>query len=296
MKNIVCVLFFLFLAASGFCQLQKDSVITAKADSSKKSYLIPAIKYFSDNIYLGRKSADMQSLLMPALAYYHKSGLFVSSYLTYILNPGYKRVDLVSAELGYEYNSDKFYGSAAFTKYWFNDSSSSINSSITGEIELSAIYDFNIFSLGGSLGFTMANKMDVVANPQVSKIFYLCNDHLEIGPEINLFAGTQYFNEAYYNPTKNGHSTKGRKRNNNGSTSTITVTESNQFKILDYELSLPLTYSKNMFSFNAKPSFIIPVHPATLMQDNVMVKETLENVWLIELGVSMKIGKKIHHV
>jgi hypothetical protein len=61
---------------------------------------------------------------------------------------------------------------------------------------------------------------------------------------------------------------------------------------MDYEVSLPLEYTIKHFTFTAKSVYIIPVNPATLVEDNVTVKEHLNNSFLVEAGISFRLS---HH-
>jgi len=61
---------------------------------------------------------------------------------------------------------------------------------------------------------------------------------------------------------------------------------------MDYEISVPLELTAKQFIFNLKPVYIMPVNAVTLVEDNVTVKETLKNSFLLEMGISYKLGHR----
>lgn len=311
MKSSLLLLSIFFVTGTSFSQAANDSSATSETNSARHSFLKASVDYYSNNVYLGRKDVEQQSLIMPSLGYYHKSGLYVNASAGYIPQPGYQRFDMASFEAGYEYSGDKFYGSVAYAGYKFNDSSNAINSAVNSTLELYADYDLDFVTIGTGLDLSFVNKTDVILNPGISHTFYLANDHLNIAPAINMFAATQNFYQSYLVKSKTrgrvsklklttGHGS-GRGRGTgtgstsggttSGTTTNVQVALSNQFKIMDYEISVPFEYSLGNFDFNLKPEYIIPVNPGTVDVNNATVTETLSNSFVIVAGISYKFGR-----
>lgn len=282
------------LSNRGFCQTGSLATQGDSIKSVKRSFGKVASSFLSNNIYLGRKNDAVQSYITTGVGYYHKSGLYISAAASYIPNKGFQRFDMKELSVGYEYNGEKFNGAANVVKYFYGDSSSTINSAINTMIGLAANYDFKIFTLGTTVDFNFVSKTDAVLNVSLSYPFYLSNDKLGITPALNLYAGSQNFYQAYYQPSKSGGGSpasrgKGRSRSGSGNNSgTVQILDYNKFKIMDYELSLPIEYTVKHVTFNLKPVYIIPVNPSTFVENNVIVKEDITNSFIIEVGVSYK--------
>ena len=96
---------------------------SSQAQLSETSYFKAGIMYTHDNVYMGRKDSFRTSYLTPEMAYYHKSGLFMKSSLSYVASPGASHIDLVSFEGGYDFTVKKFQGGISATKLFFRKKS-----------------------------------------------------------------------------------------------------------------------------------------------------------------------------
>jgi len=72
------------------------------------SFATVGLRYRSDYYYMGRSDSVKVPYLIPSIAYYHKSGFFISSTLSYLTLEGSARVDLFTLSGGYEYFGRKW--------------------------------------------------------------------------------------------------------------------------------------------------------------------------------------------
>jgi hypothetical protein len=65
--------------------------------------------------------------------------------------------------------------------------------------------------------------------------------------------------------------------------------EASKYKILDYEISIHVSYSFHNFKFNLVPTYAIPVNPATILSSTgTTEKETISNHFVLQLEVTYK--------
>jgi hypothetical protein len=106
-------------------------------------------------------------------------------------------------------------------------------------------------------------------------------------------AGTQhYYNEYYaYRSAQTGGSGSGKGKGGTTlppTTQTLQVLESDQFKILDYEAGLNVTYKIDNVRLFVSSTWAIPVNPATLVNDQGEYEEELNNGFYWSTGIRIK--------
>jgi len=267
----------------------------------KKSGLTIGLKYLSNNVYLGRIDSANIMYLVPSIGYTHKSGLHITASLSYQLDAGINKIDAIALEGGYDYKiGEKFSGGLSVEKYFFDMNSISLNSVNDFGVGSSFAYDFDIVSLDASAGLAFNEKTDVITEVGLSKSFEI--EKFAIEPVIKLFAGTQNFYNSYLKAGKS-HLT-GNKGKGKGSTTamgksglstialaasngtTYTVMEASAFKILDYEFSVPVSYTYNNFKFDIVPTFAVPVNAAILLSSTgTLEKEAISNKFILQVGM-----------
>jgi hypothetical protein len=273
--------------------------VNAQDGSSEKykSYFKAGVKYLSDNVYLGRKDSATISYITPTIGYFTKSGFYVTAGASYQPNNGANRIDLVTAEVGYDFSvKDKFYGGIYAGKYFYSANSYAVNAEVNTGIGAYGSYNLGSVSLNGGAGLSLSSQTDLITEAGISNSFTDKNDKIEFVPTVKFNAGSQnYFNQ-YFTTGRAANVNKGkgrgRGRGNNGGGTTTTTTESvlqaSQFKILDYELSVPFTYKTKRVEFKFTPTYAIPVNAATIETANGIVKEGLSNHFYAELELYYK--------
>ena len=138
----------------------------------KESYFKADLNYLNDLVYLGRKDSIAVPYLTATLGYYHKSGFYVSGALSYLPSSTQSKIDLITVDAGYDYTiNDVFSGSVYGEKYFYNKSSNSIKSDISGVIDGSLTADLSAIQLGVDAGISFASKTDFTTTLSASHLF-----------------------------------------------------------------------------------------------------------------------------
>jgi len=303
----------------GFSLLFALQVQAEKTDTVvvKKSGIVVGLKYLSNNVYLGRIDSANIMYLVPTIGYYHKSGLHVAASLNYQLDAGLNKIDAVVLEGGYDFKiGDNFSGGLSAEKYFYNINSIALNSVIDLGVTSNFSYDFSLVTLniGGGLAFN--DKTDIISEAGLNKTFELGKFAIE--PTFKFNAGTQNYYNTYLEKGKShlsGNNGRGKSLGNiksavkgksvdnvttyavNTSTSaataaeavSYTVVEASMYKILDYEMSVPFSYTYLKYKFELDPSYSIPVNPATILSSTGTVqKENISNHFVLQMEVTYK--------
>ena len=290
MKNIfffAFILMILFIVPlKSIAQETSNTDSTVSNQSEEKSYGLVKTNYKSNIVFLGRKSSSRAPYLSAFAGYYNKSGLFINGGVSYLVASAEKRIDLFTVTAGYDFYLKSFTAGISGTKYFFNNKSYSIKSELSGDVSAYIDYDFDIADvyIDGSTYFS--NTTDFIVGAAVSHIFYAVNDNFTITPTVYLNAGTQNYYSNYNNNLRFGRHMLG----NDGSVSTGTgMMGGVSFTVLDYELSIPVSYRLKKFSFSFSPVYAIPVNAATITNGQNTYKEDLSNSFSWSVGVSYKI-------
>ena len=262
-----------------------DSTVK-ESPMEKKSYGLVSTNYNSDIVFLGRKSSSRAPYLSAFAGYYNKSGLFTNGGASYLAASGEKRIDLFTVTTGYDFYLKNFSAGISGTKYFFNNKSYTVKSELAGNVSAYMDYDFDIADvyIDGSTYFS--NTTDFIVGVSVSHTFYAVNDNLTITPTAYLNAGTQNYYSDYNNNLRFGRHMLGDGRSLSMGTGMM---GGGSFKVLDYELSVPVSYGFKKFSFSFSPVYAIPVNAATITNDQNTYKEDISNSFFWSLGVSYKI-------
>jgi hypothetical protein len=270
-----------------------DSLFRDFSPPALKSYFVAGVSFLSNNVYLGRKDSVATPYITPSLSYYHKSGLFVSASASYLLDPGEDRIDLVTIEGGYSLITKNFDGQITVAKFFFNKQSFNVRSEIEGSAEMFLGYNLGFIKPTLALTTSFGDKTDYAAAVGLEHTFYSTDRDLTITPTIVANASTQNYYNDYYKLRRYALSRLNRIL---GYSISAFVENASQFKMLDYEASLPINYSINKLTFNFTPSFAIPVNPAvvsaTLTTNSGIVRtktarEKLKNSFFYTAGISL---------
>jgi hypothetical protein len=108
----------------------------------RHSHLEVGMSYQSNNVYLGRTDSPALHYYIPAVSYYHKSGLFFTTSLNYLKNSTVSRIDLFTLEAGYMFTAHKYDGIFTVSKYYYNSQSTNLAAAISEAVAYSNGYDF----------------------------------------------------------------------------------------------------------------------------------------------------------
>jgi hypothetical protein len=290
MKNLLTLFIILF-----FCTPFNIMAQTNKNLYNEKSYILTDFNNQNDAVFMGRRDSISAPYVVPSIGYYDKSGFFVDASLSYLTKSNENRVDLFLITVGHSFKANKFNGTLSGTKYFFNDKSYSIQSEIEGDVSAILSYDFGFLetSLMTSAYFNKNSSTDFFVGAQIAKSMFVMDNSLEIKPTFNVYAGSQYFYQEYYNFNRLGN----RKGNNLGqnqqsTTTVVRIEEVNKFNILNAELSMPIRYYYKTFIFSFVPQWAFPQSNATIIAEDMIMKEDLKNIFYWSVAVSFWFNTK----
>jgi hypothetical protein len=276
---------------------EMDSVFNDAGFLKPRSFWLANINYLSNNVYLGRKDSVLSPYFTASVGYYHKSGLFVNASASYLTEPGQGRIDLATIDGGYSLIKPKFEGLITISKYIFSSESYNVRSEIEGSANIFVGYDFDFIKPTLQATFNFGDNTDYAAELGLEHTFYAVERKLTITPTIVVNASTQNYYNNYYRMRRYSLARLKKLQKLLGSiTVGAYVEDPSQFKILDYEYSIPVTYSIKKFTFNFSPSYIVPENAAIVdvtvtsarlgTRTKQRGKEQISNSFFIVTGVS----------
>jgi hypothetical protein len=237
---------------------------SSAAEKPKTSHLEMGMSYQSNDVYLGRKDSSLLPYYIPELTYFHKSGLYATASLNYLKNSTISRIDLVTLEGGYIFTKGNYDGQLSFSKYFYNSQSTSVTSEISSSLAYQSGFDFGFIktTFTGTLNF--GNKTDFAGLLGLEHSFYLLDDRMDITPTFAMAASTQNYYSDYYK--KRRYTIKRGDKAGQTAVANIsgTIVNASQFKILDYEPTMPINYRIGKCVINFTPTYSVPVNPATI--------------------------------
>jgi hypothetical protein len=284
----------------------------AQSDSSsKKSFFRASANYLSNAVYSGRKDSIPVPYIKTGISYIHKSGISLSAGASTLVSSATPaRVDAVWLDAGYDFSiGEKINAGVDVTKTFYSNASFAVTSEIKAEGGAYLGYNAGPVSINTSAYIMYSQAADISVSLGLSHAFDFGpeNKQWTIEPDASLGIGTQNFYEAYVENRKltTSNSGKGHSKNNGNSSGsgssggsgggsgrgsgtttvqTVSFNQKSSFKILDYELTVPVTYNGKGWRVYAKPVYAIPVNPASYTVDNSLQKETLSNTFFFQVG------------
>jgi len=288
---ITCSIILLLLAQLIFAQDAQDSD-SVSATHKRKSYLKAEISYLSDNVYLGRSDSVKTPYITPSLTYHHKSGLFAGAGANLLGTTG--NLDMFNITGGYALSKGNWDAEIVANKYFYSSSSYTVRSEMKGDISLYSGYDLGFIEPSINAGITFGDATDYSATFGLEHEFSFLNDNFSVTPGVFTTAASQNYYNAYYQKRRYSTNRKGKTVQQDVSASTE---DAAKFRILDYELSLPLEYRQKRMTFSFTPTYAIPVNPNSVKitvttpnaQRTKIAYETLTNRFFWTANVSIKI-------
>lgn len=300
-KFPVLLLMVLLIAHDLQAQSRYADTTRSKPASGNSSYVQAGVNYISNTVFAGRKDSVAVPYISPSVTYSHRSGVFAKGSLSYLTSAKESRIDLYTLTAGYVYSRNNFIAGVDATKYFFNSSSTNVRSGMSGYAALFSGYNFNdIFTayVDGMVIFGPAS--DLILGLELNHPFYAAHDRLKITPTIYTNFGTQNYYNEYYSTKRSGSGRGGGYGNGNGGsggsgsteTTTISVVESSKFQLLDYEFSLPVSYTYKQLTVFCTPVMAIPVHPSLITSGGQTTREELSNTFFWSAGIGYKFTGK----
>lgn len=241
-------------------EVVKDSLQNEIKDSiTKKSYFKFTASYLSNYVYNGRKDSIATPYITPSVGYFNKKGFDVSFSGYYLNQVNERRFDFFSLDLNYNHEfTDNFSAGLVASRTFYNKSTSTLSSNIKENIGANTDYDFGFIELFIKGDFLFTKKTDFALDIELEHEFSLKKgkDEFKITPTFDINFSTLNYYEGYLNKKigkKNVHY-----NSNIATVNIVTTVDDNQFTLLDYELSIPMSYQTKQFVFFLTPTYSIP--------------------------------------
>ncbi len=261
----------------------------AQDSTLRKSEVRLGIRYTSDFYYMGRSDSSAAPYLSPSIGYFHKSGFFARTSLSY-LTSGDDRIDLILLSGGYDYYGKRFGAGVSVSEYFFSDLSYAVQAEMRTYLNAYGGYNLAGFMIyvDASVGFSEGT--DFFLGGEVSRTFFAIRNKLKITPGLYVNAGTQKYYDAFYEnrsvQTGSGQQKgKGHGGQQTSVTSQLTIVESNAFELLDYEADLQVSYTIAKVRFYIVTTWTSPTNPATVISNADVYEEDLKNGFFWSSGI-----------
>ncbi|RWZ88822.1 MAG: hypothetical protein EO766_06645 [Hydrotalea sp. AMD] len=251
----------------------------AQNDTTRSNEFSFGINGVSRFQYFGRTDSLQSSGMVPYIGYQLKCGLYAQGSFIFLENST-TSLNYTGAlgEIGYRFQSTKnFSGNIFFTKLFYNENSTLVQSALQYQSGLNAAYTNKIinFNFGADLKFS--NKTDIGISPGLDHIFILKIRNkipmaLAIDPTAYAYFGTQNFSRTYLEKSSILFIPISQQ----------TVTDNSvKFNLLSYEFSVPIVFVAGKFNINITPSYTIPM--------NLIPGEYGKNLFYITFGLGVRI-------
>lgn len=276
---------------------QKTDTSKTKADADStapaRSHLQMNVTYQSNNVSNGRKDSSVIPLVTPEISYVFKSGFEIDLSVGYNVHEPSPQVNQYTLAGSYTFNPGNYSGTATLSGFIYNKLSGSVTSEQKGSLAYSNSYTLPFIQPGINFTWTFGNHLpDYQISPNLQQQFNIGN--LSITPTFTMNAATQNSYNSYYQSRRFSiPRNDGKPPLDPSITISGEVLNADQFQILDYELSCPVSYVAGKWTFSFTPTYAMPVHPADIkatitsnnMSRSFTYKETLPNTfyWSVEV-------------
>ena len=272
--------------------LPQHNTQTAKEISQTNiSYILTDLSFMNDAVFMGRRDSIAAPYILPSLGYFDKSGFFVDTSISYLVGSQENRVDLILGSLGYLFSGDRLSGGVSGTLYYFNEDSYNVKSMVVGDLSGFISYDLKAIeiSLLASTYFNDGASADIFTGLMLDHMFYSRDKRFVVDPMISIYAGTQYFYQEYYRSSRLGNR-KDQGQGNGGSEpvapTNVDILQVAEFNLLNIEVSVPVQYYYKNFVFSFYPTWAFPQSSATIVTDDALIQEDLNNIFYFSTSIS----------
>jgi hypothetical protein len=265
MKRIIITSSFLILIYFSFSQ------VVEKKDSINNFHFKLSTGYLSNYLFNGRSDSLKTPYSLTTLELKNDNGLSFDANLYYLLQSNNKRFDFFEFNGSYQHNfTNNFSGGIFATKYFNSNQSTKVNSGTKGSLGAGVVYDFDILRISTETDLLFSTKTDLLLNIELDK--ELKWNKNEFTWTFNPIVDINFSSIGYYESSLTQNSQrKGRRRQivalqNVTSTSVINP----GVRMMDFEISLPISLENNQYGFRFVPTFVSPIN-------SVFTTSTLNN-------------------
>lgn len=252
--------------------------------------MVVGMEVSNNSSFFGRNTARRYPYVAPSFTYLHKTGLWASATLYHLFDTE-DFVDETDLAIGYSFKIRKrLEVDLAYSHFMFGKNTPLVNASTTDALTARTAYDWKYVytALTGSYIIGSGNDIfTVLENSRYVPLNPLWQGAIPVGldPKVSITAGTQHFWETHtttttrkkLNPGSGGGTTGpiggildplkpggGNNDPGNGTTeettTTTTTTQVSRFRVLNYELKVPVVVYYGSFEFEPSWRYSIPVN------------------------------------
>lgn len=255
MRITLLIITIFFAVANAYSQDNEPGV------SSKKWQFIFSSEYLSNYTFNGR--AD--SLKNPSLSTGFEAaigGLTLGARPNFMLQKNNRRFSFLELDASFDQKlTDKLSGSLMASKYFNSFQRNSINSSISGSVGAATSVDLTILQFTAEYYLLFSGKTDSYLNLELNREIIKTAGAftLTLDPTIDVnFSSTRYYEGSI---TKNARNKTGKKQTATGQSVVTTTSVNPGIRLMDYEISIPLTCEAGKIGLSIIPTFAIPMNP-----------------------------------
>ena len=221
------------------------------------------VSYLDNYVYNGRSDSLKTPYFIPSVTMVYDSSLTISGNFYYLTQGEVTGLDFTELNASYEFDIIKKLSAGIYgTKYFYNGSSNAVTGNINAILGANLDYDFNLFELNIGTYFLFTNNhTDINFRPGIDRtIVFGAKKEWKLLPSFYVNFSTLNFYEGFSTRTASRRTNNsGKVTNPNfGTTERITSVTDLRMKLLDYELSLPLTYETNKWGILIEPTLAFP--------------------------------------
>ena len=221
------------------------------------------VSYLDNYVYNGRSDSLKTPYFIPSVTMVYDSSLTISGNFYYLTQGEVTGLDFTELNASYEFDITKKLSVGIYgTKYFYNGSSNAVTGNINAILGANLGYDFNLFELNIGTYFLFTNNhTDINFRPGIDRtIVFGAKKEWKLLPSFYVNFSTLNFYEGFSTRTASRRTTNSGKVTNPNLTTTERITSVTDIgmKLLDYELSLPLTYETNKWGILLEPTLAFP--------------------------------------
>ncbi|MBC5992263.1 hypothetical protein [Pontibacter cellulosilyticus] len=276
---------FLLLPAFAFANLQ-----AAETDTTKTNWWVVGVETSNNSSFFGRNTATRYPYIAPTVTYVHHTGIWASATAHQLFGTE-DFIDETDLSVGYSFKVRKrLEVDLSYSHFIFGKNTPLVNASTTDALSARTAYDWKYLytALTGSYIIGSGNDIfTVLENSRYVPLNPLWQGNIPVGldPKISVTAGTQHFYDTHTTTTTKKTSTGGgttgsgpiggildplkpgggNGSNNGGTTTeetttTTTTTNVSRFRVLNYDLKIPVVVYYGNFEFEPSWRYSIPVN------------------------------------
>jgi hypothetical protein len=251
--------------------------IGAATDTTKAGWWVVGMETSNNSSFFGRNTATRYPYIAPSITYVHHTGLWASVSAYQLFNTE-DFIDQTDLTVGYSFKIRKrLEVDLAYSHFTFGENTPLVNASTTDALLAKTAYDWKYIYTALTTSYIIGTGNDVFTvldNSRYIPLNPIWKGNLPVGldPKVSITAGTQRFSETHtitttrkkagpggpiggiFDPLKPGNPDEDSEEK---TTTTVNVS---RFRVLNYELKVPLVVYYGSFEFEPSWRYAIPVN------------------------------------